>query len=264
MISHYYYENMYFRKKNVSNSYGTIVYVHGLGESGLCFEKILSDHDDVPEMRRWNHFVPDLPNYGKSLPEKKCYDLNEFADLIMKISRQHVNGLMVVVGHSMGGVIGQLACERPDHPFSGFVDVEGNLTPGDCTFSSRAMAYNLDEFNRYGFDRLKDAVYQNGIKNKAQRGYFASMSFADADQFHLNSRNLLDFSETKTAVKRLKALAIPKLYIAATPSGICKESIEMLKQDNVPHQVVPESGHWPFLDQPKTFIDIFSRFLAQF
>lgn len=264
MMTHCYFETVYVRRKTVPHSRGTLVYIHGLGESGLCFETLLSRCETDPELKQWNHFIADLPGYGKSLPAQTPLNLKDYADFVIKICRQQVTGAMVLIGHSMGGVIGMIACECPDHPFSGFIDVEGNLTPGDCVFSSRAAAYDLAGFESSGFQRLRETVYKNGVSDAAQRGYFASMCFAVPEQFHLNSRNLLEFSTARIGINRLKALGLPKLYIAASPSGICRESMALLDSEKIPHVVVAESGHWPFLDQPEVFLKILSGYLEDF
>lgn len=40
---------------------GTVFWIHGLGESGLCFERVLAR----PELHGFRHLVPDLPGYGR-------------------------------------------------------------------------------------------------------------------------------------------------------------------------------------------------------
>lgn len=261
MMAHYYCDKMYIRSKTVPHSRGTLVYIHGLGESGLCFETVVSRCETDPELKQWNHFIPDLPGYGKSLPAQTPCHVKDYADIIIKTCRQQVDGDMILIGHSMGGVIGTMVCECPDHPFSGYINIEGNLTPGDCVFSSHAAAFDPEGFEAFGFQQLRETVYKNGLSDAAQRGYFASMCFASPGQFYMNSCNLLEFSTGLTGINRLKALSLPKLYIAASPSGICRESMASLEREKMPHAVVSGSGHWPFLDQPDEYLKILSGFL---
>src|SRR5258706_725558 len=53
-----------------------VVYVHGLGESGLCFER-LAQHPALAHLR---HVVPDLPGYGRSPWPPLATSLAELAD----------------------------------------------------------------------------------------------------------------------------------------------------------------------------------------
>jgi pimeloyl-ACP methyl ester carboxylesterase len=40
----------------------TLLFIHGLGESGLCFNEAF----DFPEMKAFNLIVPDMLGYGRS------------------------------------------------------------------------------------------------------------------------------------------------------------------------------------------------------
>ena len=40
----------------------TVLWIHGLGESGLCFERLLAR----PDLADWQHVVADLPGYGRT------------------------------------------------------------------------------------------------------------------------------------------------------------------------------------------------------
>jgi pimeloyl-ACP methyl ester carboxylesterase len=66
MIGHRFEHGMYIREAGHESPRVTVLYVHGLGESGLCFEGLLGD----PRLRRWRHLAPDLPGYGKSFLEE--------------------------------------------------------------------------------------------------------------------------------------------------------------------------------------------------
>jgi alpha-beta hydrolase superfamily lysophospholipase len=62
MIRQYHFDGMHVRFYESENPAGSILYIHGLGESGLCFEQLISDK----RLREWTHIVHDLPGYGKS------------------------------------------------------------------------------------------------------------------------------------------------------------------------------------------------------
>ena len=62
MIRHLCECGMFVRESRPQGVCGTIVYIHGLGESGLCFERLIAE----PRLDRWHQLAPDLPGYGKS------------------------------------------------------------------------------------------------------------------------------------------------------------------------------------------------------
>ncbi|MBN1879080.1 alpha/beta hydrolase [bacterium] len=260
MIEQLYSGQLFFRRISVPNPCGSLVFIHGLGESGLCFEQTMASISNDPLLSGWNQLAPDLPGYGKSLPPSIPLNLSELAALIPDWCSPFIQSPVIILGHSMGGVIGQLMAEESDGMIAGFINVEGNLSTGDCVFSGKAAAYSPDEFEMTGFDLLKDSVYRNGLKFFAQRGYYASMRFAWASQFHLNSQNLLDFSATADAADRFAKLHLPKLYITGQPSGICAESMAALTATASPVAVIRDAGHWPFIDQPIDFLNHVTRF----
>ena len=116
----------------------TVVWLHGLGESGLCFERLVRDD----ALRGLRHVVPDLPGYGRSPWPARAPDLTEVADHVAGWLAARGGPAPVVVGHSMGGVVGVLLAERHPHAVRALVDVEGNVSPGDCVFSGRAAAWS--------------------------------------------------------------------------------------------------------------------------
>lgn len=252
-----------FRYIRRVSSCGTILFIHGLGESGLCVESLTQYMGSHATLSKWNLFVPDLPGYGRSLPQTPVLSLEMLADFIGKKSALLPRGPVVLMGHSMGGAIGQILTETDNASFCGFINVEGNISTGDCVFSGQAAQNSLSDFQRTGFQRLKDTVFQNGVHDPAQRGYYASMRFADSAQFHRNSRDLIEFSAPETAADRFKRLTLPKLYIAGQPRGICPESMELLRKADAPTAVIRDAGHWPFIDQPESFCDIVSHFLEE-
>ncbi|MBW2645758.1 MAG: hypothetical protein JRE23_06215, partial [Deltaproteobacteria bacterium] len=85
MIRHYFEHGMYVRECETKDSKGTIVYIHGLGESGLCFEKLIAD----ARMQKWSHVAPDLPGYGKSPWPGQPMGLKEFVSYLGRWLKKH-------------------------------------------------------------------------------------------------------------------------------------------------------------------------------
>ncbi len=229
-----------------------LVWIHGLGESSVSWEPVI---DALPE---YAHVLVDLPGYGRSPWPDEIVGLTEVA---ARLARWLANERpSVLIGHSMGGVLATLVAELA--PVRGVIDVDGNLTRGDCTFSAAAAAYPLAEFLEHGFAELKAKVFADGAHRAELRGYHAAMSFASPHVFHRHSRDLIELSDTDTLVVRLAALTVPKRFIAGIPDGICAASRARLDELQVPWEGIDPAGHWVYLDQLLRFTSSVRTFVA--
>jgi pimeloyl-ACP methyl ester carboxylesterase len=235
-----------------------MLWVHGLGESSLCFAQA----SQAPALQRFRHRLVDLPGYGRSPWPAQPYTL---ADAAAALERwlAHEDQAAVVIGHSMGGVIAQLLAERAPDRVRALINVEGNLSEEDCAFSGRAAAVELAPFVEYGFDELRDWVYRKGLGSGALRGYYASMRFADPRVFHLHSRELVTYSRVEDLAARAAQLPMPALYLAGVPDGVCARSRELLSAAGARWQEIAPAGHWPFLDRVADFTTALAGFLDE-
>lgn len=235
-----------------------LLFIHGLGESGLCFARLLARSELAP----YRLLVPDLPGYGRSVwPSEPPLALAGLADHLAAWLDQRGEPPVTVVGHSMGGVIAQLLAERHPAAVAAVIDVDGNKSAGDCVFSSRAAAYDLASFLEGGFDVLRETVYRRGKRDLAQRGYYVSLQLADPRSYHQHSLELLELSRSEELASRLAALSQPKHYIAAVPDGASARTRELLTAAGVPWSAIEPSGHWPFIDQPDAFVELLLQLL---
>ncbi len=263
MISHHFEHGMYLRELAMDNPRGTILYIHGLGESGLCLEQLIAD----PRLRCWHHLAPDLPGYGKSPWPAAPLTLAEHADALAAWVISRGDGPLVVFGHSMGGVIGLLLCERwplgaGDERLRGFLNVEGNISIDDCGFSSKAAGETAEDFLAHGMERLLATLYDDGVSDPALRTYYPSVRICDPRAYHLNSTELVALSRAEVLAPRLAALEVPRIYLLGRPHGTGEDSQKLLDAASVEWRAVEGAGHWPFLDQQDDFVEEMLRFLA--
>jgi pimeloyl-ACP methyl ester carboxylesterase len=244
-------------------AYGTagkapaLVWIHGLGESGLCFEKIVGH----PSLNSLRHLVPDLPGYGRSAWPENPMSLDAVADHLALWLSERGEPPVVLVGHSLGGTLGQILAESHPKLLAAFVNVEGNISGDDCTVSAQAAAQPLDAFVSDGFQRIVDSVYRAGASDLALRGAYASLRLCDPRTFHRHARELVRVSREETLAPRLARLMMPALFVAGQPGGAAKRSLDLLAKARARTVVISPSGHWPFMDQPDLFADALRGFL---
>ncbi|HEY4243150.1 MAG TPA: alpha/beta hydrolase [Kofleriaceae bacterium] len=227
-----------------------LVWIHGLGESSTSFDPI------ARAMPGFTHVLPDLPGYGRSMwPD---------APVTLEALAAHLAGWLKaparIVGHSMGGVLAVLLAELG--AAAAIVNVDGNISIGDCNFSGAAAAYSPADFAAHGFAALRDKVYRDGVADAPLRGYAAAMHFAAPHVFHGHALDLVRLSSGQSLAGRIAALRTPALYVAGVPRGICEASRALLTSAGVPWVGLSPAGHWVYLDQLAAFADLVSRFFG--
>jgi len=242
------FENgMFFRRGPFCASSETILFIHGLGESGLCFEHIVKNH----VFGTYNVLLPDLPGYGRSpWSGKEPLDLYGLADHLAA----SLSSPVIAVGHSMGGVVALLLAERHPQLVSRVIDIDGNKTSADCVFSSQALAMGREAFLEGGFDEMRNSIYNKGIDDTALRGYYVSLRLADPRSYYRHSDDLVKMSASGDLAGRLGKLQIPVSYIAGFPGGASEPSRKLLRESGVRLMDIKPSGHWPFIDQEDKFL----------
>ena len=218
-----------------------LVWIHGLGEQSASFDPI------ARKLACCSHVLVDLPGYGRSawpasIPEGDS--LGQLADLLAS----WLGKPSILIGHSMGGVLATLIAEQ--QPMRAVINIEGNLSRGDCTLGAEVAAYSRERFASHGFEQVCDAVYARGIENVPQRGFYAALRAASPEVLHRNAADLVAISSAETLAGRFAALEIPTLFIAGAPSGMCERSRALLDRERVRTVAIEAAGHWPFIDRP--------------
>ncbi|MEM6795493.1 MAG: alpha/beta hydrolase [Acidobacteriota bacterium] len=248
---------------------GTILYIHGLGESALCFEALVSD----PRLAGWAHLAPDLLGYGRSTWPARPRSVTDHADDLAELIRGcpelvAAGDRLVLLGHSMGGVIGlELIRRLGRRRVACFLNVEGNVTLDDCGFSSRAAGHSeSDWLEGGGYARFVDAVFTLSDGTPATesaavaRAYGASVLFADPRTLLLNSEDLVRESRAETLAGRYAEAGVPTVYLHGRPRGTGERSLGQLAAAGLAEtRGFAPAGHWPFLDQH----DAFARAVAE-
>ncbi|MBF0183542.1 MAG: alpha/beta hydrolase [Magnetococcales bacterium] len=226
-----------------------LLLIHGLGESALCFLSLRATWTQ----QGWEVMAPDLPGYGQRHAQAPAtFDemVGELAGCLTEPS--------VVLGHSMGGVLGLLLCVRYPEHIAAFINVEGNLSDADCTFSSLAIAQTEKHFLAKGFHDLLTSSLLNGLgQGDARQGsYRERMAGCNPLAFYRNSQELVQQSVNGQLIEQFRDAipGVPRVYMAGdTAGGVSQQSRQRLRQAAIPLIVVPDSGHWPFLEAPDTF-----------
>ncbi len=233
-----------------------LLYLHGLGESGLCFESLMGH----PALSQWPQVAIDMRGYGQSARTAQALSLESHAHALAAVltARRYV-----LIGHSMGGVVATFLAELLDRRVAGFVNIEGNISTPDCTYSARIAACDPAEFSATGFSRLCAEVEHSGADDRALELYARSLYLADPRQLHRNATDLVAISAGESLAARMAALAMPTIYLLGSPGGSGSRTRQLLDHAGVAWSAIADAGHWPFIDQTSLCATAIASFIGR-
>jgi pimeloyl-ACP methyl ester carboxylesterase len=265
-------ELIFLRHSDIRADRPTLLFVHGLGESGLCFVEAFS----CGLFEGFNLIVPDQVGYGRS--SRASNGDYSFAAQIGRL-REMISTLAVgdvtLIGHSLGGILGTLWAGRKDHPpIRRLVNVEGNLTDADATFSRRAaVAFESlrRDFGRWCVWFLSEFTQQQVFSQLESRfslkRYYASLLFARPKAFLANALEIIERSRTDQGegVSEIghayRTLEIPKIYLWGKES-LPEETLVFLEREGLRNRGFQGAGHWPMIDAADEFYPALAEFLS--
>ncbi len=232
----------------------TLLWLHGLGEHAATFAPAIAH---LPDHR---HLLLDLPGHGGARaveaagaapwtqPPSIAETAGHLAELLAAI------GPAVVIGHSLGGVMALALAERTPANLRAVIDVDGNVSLGDCTYSSQIAAYPAAEYAAHGQAAVCDRLAAHA--DPIVRGYGARMRTASAAQLWRYSVDLVEAATAEDLARRRAAVRVRLVYVAGHPGGACARSRELLAAAGVDVREVGPAGHWPFVEHPARFAEV--------
>lgn len=235
-----------------------LMYLPGLGQGGDVFEDLVA----ARPLSGFRHIVLDYVDWSKPTPPGEPISLEAVADRIADWLVEHVPRPVVLVGHSLGGVIAQLIAERHPARVAKLVDIEGNLSNEDCSFSGKAVTYKLEAFIDHGFAERKSALLKD--TDPPTHRYAEGLATCDPTTYHAYATPLVRISEEETLADRLAALPMPVLYIHGQDAerGLSERSREMLRRNAISVAAIERAGHWPYLEEQGPFVSVLLRFIT--
>ena len=259
----------YIRHNEISPGRITLLFLHGLGDCGLCFQEVFEDrHFD-----KFNIIVPDLIGYGKSSESANGdYGFKSHINKLWKIIEDLKLHDLIVIGHSMGGDIATLLCASDKkNKIVKFANIEGNITQFDLFISREAVkAAEEGNFTHWFYDEfMKSKVIEDwGQKYPSCRRYHSSLRNCRTDAFLANARELFNRNtklpeKNKSETGRIYcSLSIPKVFCYGTES-VSSGTIDFLKENNLEHQVFDNAFHWLMTDKAKVFYSFLYEFVSR-
>jgi len=244
----------YFFRKGLHE---TILLVHGLGgakENYLeaCKSDALANHTLIGF---------DNPGTGNSnYYEDRLLDVDDLTAITsLFIQKMHLRKF-ILCGTSMGGLTTLLYLRGTGAgKVKAYINIEGNLLPEDCMFSSKVVDYEFETFQTKIFPETIIKMKQNGnagyhiISNNLQLN-------TNVRSYYKYSFQTVQYSSTGELLKQFLDLKIPKVFIYGDANSSLSYIPKMLKnQVNV--KEIPNSDHFIFYDNPKALYDEIGNFV---
>ncbi|WP_051295871.1 alpha/beta fold hydrolase [Eisenibacter elegans] len=252
----------YERQGNTQTNKPPVVLIHGLGGAVWSWE------NQIPAFTQAHEVITlDLPGHGRSEHPNCCYQIDDFAQVVI----QQIEALALppchLVGLSMGGIIAfRVAGLRPDLVRSLVIANTGPELEMDCAQTS-ALFWQREWF-----------IHHFSIEKIAQ--FLASRLFPEAAQAPTRERFQIEWMKNDPTMYRnsFKALiawrCYPEYFRIPAPvlmigSGSDYTSVAQKERfvHKLPHaylHIIPNSRHISPLDQPQAFNEAVLAFWAQY
>ena len=252
-----------------------IVLVHGITSNSTTWERVM------PHLaERFTVIAPDLLGHGESAKPRGDYSLGAYASGVRDILVALGHDSATFVGHSLGGGIAmQLAYQFPER-CERLVLVSSGGLGRELSFLLRAAALPGSEvvLPFIASARLMDAgralgrgLERLGVKAgtdiaEIARGH-ASLSDRDTRAAFLHTlRTMVDPGGQRVNARDRLYLAenVPFLVIwgerdSVIPVEHAYAAHELVKSSRL--EVFPGAGHFPQLDEPRRFLEVFEDFM---
>ncbi len=258
----------YIRHNEIKSDRMSLLFLHGLGESGQCFQEVFEDG----RFDNCNIIVPDLSGYGKSSESADGdYSFEAHIEKLWKIIAFFNIQDLIVIGHSMGGDIATLLCASDKNKnIVKFVNIEGGITQYDLFISQKAVkAAETGKFEHWFHDEFMTGMVLEswGEKYLSCRRYYSSLRDCCPEAFLANSRELCQRNTALTGKYKSKTgriyglLSIPKVFCYGTES-VSSSTLNFLEENNLRYQAFDGAFHWLMIDKAKEFYSFLKKFIS--
>ena len=235
----------------------TIVFLHGLG----CGKEDCLPWAQRDPMISYRVLAPDFPGCsGSPYSHNAALRMTDLVGQVQFFAETLELRGAVIVGHSMGGLIGLLLCALCPSDYQGFVNVEGNLAPEDCMFSRRAASGDFDKFESELFSELRKELASASGPGFAR--YRATLdSGTSARAYYDYARDLVAYSDSGTLIEQFLALPMAKAFVFGSENAHLTY-LPRLRASLGSVIEIAGANHFSFHDKPDAFAAAVAEFLG--
>jgi pimeloyl-ACP methyl ester carboxylesterase len=234
-----------------------ILFVHGLGGAKENFW--------LATQSRWldeyTLIAFDNPGTGNSSYfEETPLQVDDLVEITSRfIEALNLNDL-ILVGASMGGLITLHYLRQTDRKVNAYINIEGNLMPEDCMFSSKVVLHEYKHFSQ--------TVFPKSIQEMRQHPSTGYRVIADnlllnthVKAYYDYSFQTVSYSATGALLEQFLNLSTHRLFIYGDQNKSLSY-LPTLRQSDVMVQEISGSDHFVFYDNPAMMYQGIAGFLC--
>jgi pimeloyl-ACP methyl ester carboxylesterase len=229
-----------------------VVFLHGIQGTRALFSRLMSE----PFFDNHDLLALDFFGFGdSSKPSDWCYNLESHAHTVEQVFHQLQVKEVIVVGHSLGGMVGTLLLNSSSLKVVSLVSLEGNLLIEDCGMSKEVALLSLEEFSSTYFAAYKEKLQRS--KEVSAEFRTSALDKADDVAFYRTSRSIVDWSKSGKLKDAFENVACSKLLVTGASSSFHSQvNSEWCKEVSV-----EDSGHFLLNDNYDQTKQVIQNFL---
>ncbi|UCF79467.1 MAG: alpha/beta hydrolase [Candidatus Eiseniibacteriota bacterium] len=234
----------------------TIVFVHGFGSAKEHFRYAF----DSPSLEGFPLIATDLVGFGRSRgPEDFGYSMEEQGKVVLQILERLEIRRFHLCAHSMGGLVAMCMAEKVRDRVLSLVNMEGNLTPEDCTISGRVAGLTGEEFAEDGRRRLEETLRKAGADDTSMSEYAETFAAASTTALYMSSVHTVADSSTPL-VGRLSRIKNVCFIYGEKNRGVYPGEA-LLRAAGIPLFYIPGAGHAMATENPGELYRVIRAFI---
>ncbi|MCB1178649.1 MAG: alpha/beta hydrolase [Leptospiraceae bacterium] len=206
-----------------------LVYIHGLLDASFGFRKILPHLSN-----EWKVYLVDVPSFGKSKlpPLKVLFQIPIFAEMIYNSIKKLGLKDVTLVGHSMGGLIGQHLCLVDKNSEFQRISKLILLSPGNEPHEKRDEVRELlFPENEEEVNHLLHSLYYARIPEPSEFLKKTLVYGWNSKEYHYLAENTIEKEHEVFFGKKAGEIKIPTLILAGENDEIVPlKSLKNLKK----------------------------------
>lgn len=222
------------------------IFIHGGWRSSDCWRKVLP----CMEEQGVSATAIDLPGHGKNKADFNEITLESYVDAVVAEAGKHKE--VVLVGHSMGGVVISAVAERIPEKIKKLIFICAIIPKNGRSLVDQTRTFSQEGIKPYMIFHFEES-YIDLKKGQPLRDLFMNdcdESDAEKDEKKWGAQPMKPFSDKLHIGKNFEE--IPKLYVKCTLDNcISKEDQHKMALESKCDIVELKSGHSPYISSPK-------------
>ena len=226
-----------------------ILFLHGLGNAASNFDAMLANRS----LAQHRLVALDFPGCGDSpYPLNQNRNIDDLVDLVDGFVAHLQLPKFLLVGASMGGLVGLLYAERRSDQIVGFVNVEGNLAPEDCMFSRLVVPHPYEHFCDSILPRIKASL--RAADETGATEHLKVLETADPRAYYDYSFQTVDYSDNAQLLNRFMSLPVAQHFVYGSRNRQLSY-LPALRESSCRVTEIANAGHFLFYDAPDAFAE---------